>query len=158
MHRPEILAPCGNREAFEAALRAGADAVYLAGNSFGARAYAGNFDKDVLLSTLERAHLFGVKVYLTVNTLFKNEELGALEGFLAPLYEAGLDAVIQFQLFRRTVAGDDDLFISCNERFKGIEEFIDRRFFAFEELDIVDQKNIRLSIFISELLSPVAAS
>lgn len=94
MHRPEILAPCGNREAFEAALRAGADAVYLAGNSFGARAYAGNFDKDVLLSTLERAHLFGVKVYLTVNTLFKNEELGALEGFLAPLYEAGLDAVL----------------------------------------------------------------
>ncbi len=94
MHRPEILAPCGNKEAFEAALRAGADAVYLAGSSFGARAYAGNFDRDVLLSTLERAHLFGVKVYLTVNTLFKNEELGALKDFLTPLYEAGLDAVL----------------------------------------------------------------
>ena len=94
MHRPEILAPCGNKEAFEAALRAGADAVYLAGNSFGARAYAGNFDRDVLLSTLERAHLFGVKVYLTVNTLFKNEEMNELSDFLDPLYEAGLDAVL----------------------------------------------------------------
>ena len=94
MHRPEILAPCGNKEAFEAALRAGADAVYLAGSSFGARAYAGNFDRDVLLSTLERAHLFGVKVYLTVNTLFKNEEMNELSDFLDPLYEAGLDAVL----------------------------------------------------------------
>ena len=62
MTKPEILAPCGTPEAFEAAIIAGADAVYLAGDKYGARAYAGNFSKDVLLSTLERAHLFGVKV------------------------------------------------------------------------------------------------
>ncbi len=94
MVKPEILAPCGTPEAFDAALSAGADAVYLAGDRFGARAYAGNFSEDVLLSTLERAHLFGVKVYLTVNTLFKNEELSGLYDYIKPFYMAGLDAVL----------------------------------------------------------------
>ena len=94
MVKPEILAPCGTPEAFEAALVSGADAVYLAGDKYGARAYAGNFSKDVLLSTLERAHLFGVKVYLTVNTLLKNEELEELADYLEAYYEAGLDAVL----------------------------------------------------------------
>ena len=94
MVKPEILAPCGTPEAFEAALVSGADAVYLAGDKYGARAYAGNFSKDVLLSTLERAHLFGVKIYLTVNTLLKNEEMEELADYLEAYYEAGLDAVL----------------------------------------------------------------
>ncbi|MBP5192224.1 MAG: DUF3656 domain-containing protein [Eubacterium sp.] len=106
MTKPEILAPCGTPEAFEAAIIAGADAVYLAGDKYGARAYAGNFSKDVLLSTLERAHLFGVKVYLTVNTLLKNEEIEELTDYLEAYYEAGLDAVLVqdfgvFSLIRR---------------------------------------------------------
>ncbi len=92
--RPEILAPCGNPAAFRAALSAGADAVYLALDRFGARAYAGNFTQNELLHTLEEAHLHDVKVYLTLNTLLKNEELAMLPKELDPLYKEGLDAVL----------------------------------------------------------------
>ncbi|HCA21487.1 MAG TPA: hypothetical protein DEO87_03795 [Lachnospiraceae bacterium] len=90
----EILAPCGSKSSFEAAINAGADAVYLAGNRFGARAYAENFSDEDLCRAIEKAHLKGVKVYLTVNTLFKNAEIQALPEYLRPFYEVGLDAVI----------------------------------------------------------------
>ena len=79
---------------FDAAVNAGADAVYLAGNRFGARAYAENFDEKTLCNVIDKAHLKGVKVYLTVNTLFKNAEISELPEYLRPLYETGLDAVI----------------------------------------------------------------
>lgn len=92
--KPEILAPAGNMACLYAAINAGADAVYLAGNAFGARAYAGNFNNDELLHAIEIAHLYGVKVYLTVNTLLKNNEIKHLYKFLKPLYLAGLDAVL----------------------------------------------------------------
>ncbi len=91
---PELLAPAGNEEAFYGAIYAGADAVYLAGEQFGARAYAENFSNEALLRALFYAHLFDRKVYLTVNTLFREEELQELPAFLAPLYAAGLDGVI----------------------------------------------------------------
>lgn len=94
LKKPEILAPAGSMEAFYAAVHAGADAVYLGGNRFGARAFADNFDEDALLHVIEYAHLYGVKVYLTINTLFRDEEIKELFGYLLPLYEAGLDAVI----------------------------------------------------------------
>ena len=92
--KPEILAPCGNPAAFHAALSAGADAVYLALNRYGARAYAGNFQQDELLHALEEAHLHDMKVYLTLNTLLKNEELQELPEIIMPLYREGLDAVL----------------------------------------------------------------
>ena len=92
--RPEILAPAGSMEALRAAVQAGADAVYLGGSQFGARAYADNFTEASLIEAIEYAHIYGVKVYLTVNTLFRNEELLQLYDYLAPFYEAGLDAVI----------------------------------------------------------------
>lgn len=92
--RPEILAPAGSMEAMKAAVHAGADAVYLGGDKFGARAYAGNFDSTALIEAIEYCHLYGVKVYLTINTLFRNEEICELSKYLMPLYEAGLDAVI----------------------------------------------------------------
>lgn len=92
--RPEILAPAGSMDALKAAVHAGADAVYLGGDKFGARAYASNFDRDMLIEAIEYCHLYGVKVYLTINTLFRNEEIQELSGYLAPFYEAGLDAVI----------------------------------------------------------------
>ena len=94
MKNIEILAPCGSKASFEAAINAGADAVYLAGNRFGARAYAENFSDEDLCRAIEKAHLKGVKVYLTVNTLFKNAEIMALPEYLRPFYEVGLDAVI----------------------------------------------------------------
>lgn len=92
--RPEILAPAGSLDAMKAAVHAGADAVYLGGSKFGARAYASNFNEDSLIEAIEYCHLYGVKVYLTINTLFRNEEISELFDYLKPLYEAGLDAVI----------------------------------------------------------------
>ena len=94
MKRPELLAPAGDYGCFQAALKAGADAVYIGGQQYGARAYAGNFSRDEVISALDEAHFFGKKIYLTVNTLMKQEELDRLPDFIAPFYEAGLDGVI----------------------------------------------------------------
>ena len=93
-NKPELLSPAGSRDSLIAAINAGADAIYLAGNQFGARAYAHNFDKDELIDAIELAHLYEKKVYLTVNTLLKNEEINQLYDYILPYYEAGLDAVI----------------------------------------------------------------
>lgn len=90
----EILAPAGSYECFRAALLAGADAVYAGGARFGARAYADNFTEDELIRAIEEAHLFGKRLYLTVNTLLKDKEMEELYSYLGTLYEKGLDAVI----------------------------------------------------------------
>lgn len=91
----EVLAPAGSYSCMVAAFNAGADAVYLGGNLFGARASANNFTKEELLSAIEYAHLRGKKVFLTVNTLLKNTQLQTqLYDYIEPLYMAGLDAVI----------------------------------------------------------------
>lgn len=99
----EVLAPAGTYESFEAAVCAGADAVYLGGSMFGARAFAGNFNEEELCRAIEYAHLYDRKVYLTVNTLVKEEELETrLFDYILPYYERGLDAVIvqDFGVFR----------------------------------------------------------
>lgn len=91
----ELLAPAGSYEGFEAAIGAGADAVYVGGAAFGARAYAKNFQQEELLRAIDTAHIHNKKLYLTVNTLLKNRELyEQLYDYLLPYYEAGLDAVI----------------------------------------------------------------
>lgn len=92
--KPEILAPAGSMDALKAAVFAGADAVYLGGSKFGARAFADNFEETALIQAIEYCHIYGVKVYLTVNTLFRNEEIKELYDYLEPFYKAGLDAVI----------------------------------------------------------------
>ena len=107
----EVLAPAGSYETFLAVIRAGADAVYLGGNRFGARAYADNFKEEELLRAIDHAHIHGRKVYLTVNTLLKEAEFGQLYDYLRPYYEAGLDAVIvqdmgALTLIREEFAGD----------------------------------------------------
>ncbi|MBR5712730.1 MAG: U32 family peptidase [Lachnospiraceae bacterium] len=90
----ELLAPAGSYETLCAVTEAGCDAVYIGGPRFGARAYADNPDGERLLQGIDYAHMRGVKVYLTVNTLLKNRELAELRDYLLPFYEAGLDAVI----------------------------------------------------------------
>ena len=91
----ELLAPAGSYEGFEAAIGAGADAVYVGGAAFGARAYAKNFGEEELLRAIDTAHIHGKKLYLTVNTLLKNRELSEqLYDYLLPYYKEGLDAVI----------------------------------------------------------------
>lgn len=94
MQKVELLAPAGNYECFMAAICAGADAVYLAGNKYGARAYAGNFTQEEIIKALETAHIYNRKIYLTVNTLVKETEMSEVYDFLRPLYENGLDGVI----------------------------------------------------------------
>lgn len=93
-HRVELLSPAGSYEAFLAAVNAGADAVYLAGHSFGARAYADNFSDEELQECLRTAHLAGVHIHLAVNTLTREREIQELVRFLEPLVRNGLDGVI----------------------------------------------------------------
>ena len=90
----ELLAPAGSVETLKAVIEAGADAVYIGGTRFGARAYADNPEEDVLLSAIDYAHLRGAKVYLTVNTILTDREMAELYDYLNPYYQAGLDAVI----------------------------------------------------------------
>lgn len=90
----ELLAPAGNLEIFKGVIESGADAVYVGGSMFGARTYANNFTEEELLEAIDFAHLRGVKVYLTVNTLIKNSEFSKLYDYLLPYYKRGLDAVI----------------------------------------------------------------
>ncbi|MCR5431411.1 MAG: U32 family peptidase [Lachnospiraceae bacterium] len=91
----ELLAPAGSVEALHSAINAGCDAVYIGGKMFGARAYADNPERDDLLGAIDHCHIFDKKIYLTVNTLLKNDELSDnLYSFLRPCYEEGLDGVI----------------------------------------------------------------
>ena len=90
----ELLAPAGSLEILKGVIESGADAVYVGGSMFGARAYANNFTEDELLEAIDFAHLRGVKVYLTVNTLIKNSEFSKLYDYLLVYYKRGLDAVI----------------------------------------------------------------
>lgn len=90
----EILAPAGSYESMVAAVNAGADAVYIGGSRFGARAYANNLDEEAMIRAIDFVHLHGCKIYMTVNTLVKEKELPEVYSYLKPYYEAGLDAVI----------------------------------------------------------------
>ncbi len=92
--KTELLAPAGSVEGLKAVIAAGADAVYIGGTRFGARAYADNPGEDELLNALDYAHLRGVRVYMTVNTLLKENEIKELPAYLAPYVERGLDAVL----------------------------------------------------------------
>ena len=91
---PELLAPAGSTEGLKAVISAGADAVYIGGSRFGARAYAENPEGDDLTEAISYAHLRGVKVYLTVNTLLRDDELDDLYDWLLPYYREGVDAVL----------------------------------------------------------------
>lgn len=90
----EVLAPAGSYESMKAAFAAGADAVYIGGSRFGARAYADNLDEEMLCRAIDYAHLHRRRLYMTVNTLLKEREMGELIPYLAPYNERGLDGVI----------------------------------------------------------------
>ena len=112
MGNREVLAPAGTYECFRAAINAGADAVYLGGSMFGARAFAGNFEEVELIKAIRTAHLYGRKVYLTVNTLLRNDELEKLVQYVKPYYEEGIDAVI---------VQDYGVFAVLREAFPGLD-------------------------------------
>ena len=92
--KPGVLAPAGDFERLQAAVKYGADAVYLGATSFGMRANAGNFDEEELRAGVKFAHDHGVRVYLTCNILPTNEEADQLEEFLLRAADAGVDALI----------------------------------------------------------------
>lgn len=95
MKKIELLAPAASFEGMKAVINAGADAVYIGGEKFGARAYADNLDKDLLIEAIRYAHLHNVNVHLTVNTILKQEEIeNELYAYILPYYNAGIDAVI----------------------------------------------------------------
>lgn len=91
---PEILAPAGNFEGLLGCINAGCDAVYLGGRQFGARAYAENFSDEEIIKAIKYAHVFNVKIYLTINTLIKEREVKEAIDYVKPFAEAGLDAFI----------------------------------------------------------------
>ena len=93
-HTIELLAPAGTMESLKAAIYYGADAIYLAGSHFGARAYAGNFSDEELKEAIDLAHLYGRKVFVTINTLIKETEFKEAVAFLDMIYYDGADAVI----------------------------------------------------------------
>lgn len=94
MLKPELLSPCGTMESLKAAVNNGADAVYLGGKKFSARKYAGNFSTDEIREACDYCHVRGVKVYVTVNTLYKDSELTPFINFVKELYMIGADALI----------------------------------------------------------------
>lgn len=109
--KAELLSPAGSYDSFLGAIHAGADAVYLGGEKFGARAYAENFTEEQLCSAIRYAHLFNRKVYLTLNTLVKEKEMKEIDDYLQPFYEAGLDGII---------IQDIGVFLHIKERFPDI--------------------------------------
>lgn len=94
MFKPELLSPCGTMESLRAAVNNGADAVYLGGKKFSARKYAGNFSTEEIKEACDYCHVRGVKVYVTVNTLYKDAELKPFINFVKELYMIGVDALI----------------------------------------------------------------
>ena len=94
MMKPELLSPAGSMDSLRAAVNSGCDAVYLGGKQFSARAYAGNFDLQELEDACDYCHLRGVKVYVTVNTVYKDDELKGFLTYIKALYEMGVDALI----------------------------------------------------------------
>ncbi|WP_050606698.1 U32 family peptidase [Clostridium niameyense] len=94
MNKIELLAPAGNMESLCAAVQNGADAVYLGGAKFSARAYASNFNEENMIKAVEYSHLYNVKIYVTVNTAIKEDEIKEALEYVEFLYKIGVDALI----------------------------------------------------------------
>lgn len=161
----ELLAPAGSYEGLIAAIAAGADAVYAGGGLFGARAYANNFDTEELKKAIDYVHLHGKNLYLTVNTLVKEEELeNNLYNYLEPLYRHGLDAVIVQDLgvlkFIKTYFPDLPIHASTQMTLTGhygakimkelgVSRIVTARELSFSEISkIYKETNIEIESFI----------
>ena len=107
MKKIELLAPAGNMDALKAAVMAGCDAVYLGGNHFGARAFSKNFSNEEIVDAIKYCHMYGVKVYVTVNTLIYDNEVDAFLEYIEFIHRNNADAVLiqdlgMFDLVRKT--------------------------------------------------------
>ncbi|MHB1392991.1 MAG: DUF3656 domain-containing U32 family peptidase [Clostridia bacterium] len=116
MNKIELLAPAGNFEALAAAVESGADAVYLGGNKFNARAYADNFDGETLAKAVSYAHIRGVKVFVTINILLSDRELVEALDYVNYLYQIGVDAIIvqDIALLKLAASAFPDMEVHCS--------------------------------------------
>ena len=160
----EVLSPAGSPESLEAAVRAGADAVYLGGNSFSARASAKNFSDDQLRQAVEYCHGRGVKVYLTVNTLLREDELPAALRFLEFACSLPVDALLvqDLGLFRMIKKAAPSLPIHASTQMsihtpagakflyeQGMERVVLARELSLSEMrEIADECPVELEAFV----------
>ena len=93
MKKVELLCPAGNRKMLEMAVQNGADAVYLSGVKFGARKFANNFTNEELIEAINYSHLYGVKIYVTINTLIKDNEVDEFLEYVEFLHKSNVDAI-----------------------------------------------------------------
>ena len=160
----ELLAPAGNFECVCAAVDSGADAVYCAGQSFGARSFAGNLTDDEIFSAAEYCHLRGARIYLTVNTLLFDREFSRLDKFIRVLTDAAVDGVIVQDLgvlkYIRQLSPDIELHASTQmtvhsadgvrelERL-GVCRTVLSRELSFDEIrEISENVNSELEVFV----------
>ena len=153
MKRPEILAPAGDMDSLKAAISAGADAVYISGKKYGARAYANNFDNKELQEAIIYAHLRDVKIYVTVNTLIYENEMDDFIDYVGFLYKKNVDAIIiqdlgAMDLVRKIypnleIHASTQMNIHSLESVKLLEKLNIKRAVLARELNIEKIKNIK---------------
>ncbi len=164
MKKPEILAPVGSMASLYAAIEGGCDAVYLAGKLFGARAFADNFSDEELVFAINYAHKYGVKVYVTTNTLVYDFEVDKFMDYIEFLHRNNVDAVIvqdigMFDLIRKTFPNLDihistQMHVHNTESAQLVEELGATRVVLARETPIElvkkikDNTNIELEIFV----------
>ena len=152
MKKIELLAPAGNMEALIAAIQAGCDAVYIAGDHFGARAFAKNFSNDGIVEAINYAHLYGVKVYITVNTLIYENEVDSFVDYIRFIHKNNVDAVLiqdlgMFDLLRKKfpnleLHASTQMHIHNLDGVKLMESLGMKRIVLARETSIDDIKNI----------------
>lgn len=148
----ELLAPAGSMESLKAAVQSGADAIYLGGNKFSARAYASNFDNETMKEAIEYCHFYGVKVYVTINTLLKEEEImEALEyaNFLnnisvdaVIIQDLGLASLIKRHISDLEIHASTQMTIHNGEGAKFLNEYGFKRIVLSRELSVEEIKYI----------------
>lgn len=164
MKKPELLSPVGNMECLKAAIHGGCDAVYLGGYTFGARNFAGNFSDEEMIIAINYAHLYGVKVYVTVNTLIYDDEVETFINYIDFLHKNNVDAIIiqdlgMMDLVRKTypnleIHASTQMHIHNLEGVKfasdmGFKRVVLARETNYELLkEIKEKNNIELEVFI----------
>ena len=164
MKKIELLAPAGNFECLRAAIHAGCDAVYLGGKSFGARAFSKNFSDEEIVEAIKYAHLYGVKVYVTCNTLIFDNEVGSFLKYIEFLHKNNVDAILiqdlgMLDLVRKTfpnleVHSSTQMHIHNLDGTQlmeslGVKRVVLARETSFKEIkNIKNNSNVELEVFV----------
>lgn len=168
MKKIELLAPAGNMESLVAAISAGADAIYISGKKYGARAFAANFSDEEIKEAIKYAHLYDVKIYVTVNTIIYESEMDDFINYVSFLHENGVDAIIiqdlgAMDLVRNLfpnleIHASTQMNIHSLESVKLLEKLHIRRAVLAREMSIdeikyiKDNSNIELEVFVQGAL------